>query len=192
MGIATAFVLAGSNTVISAIKDVVPNKIRIPVYIVVIATFVTVVGSADAGLRAARAVLGAGHIHTADSGELHSPGPRGGFRLQKTASWRLWPTASAWAAAFTLSLMSIGCIREMLTSGSLFEVKIMTWRTTDFMLSNSAPGAFILLGCIIAGMNWLNARKAAKENKTFTPPEFDCRSCKICSLSAKSEDASIK
>jgi hypothetical protein len=51
------------------------------------------------------------------------------------------------------------------------------------MLTNGAPGAFIILGCFIAGMNYLNIRKARKKGEIYIPPEgLDCRHCNICDL----------
>jgi hypothetical protein len=56
------------------------------------------------------------------------------------------------------------------------------------MLPSSSAGAFIILGLFLAGMNYLNIRKAEKEGKTYEPPaNFDCRHCNICNLGKDSD-----
>ncbi|MBO5722894.1 MAG: hypothetical protein J6S19_07240, partial [Lentisphaeria bacterium] len=72
-------------------------------------------------------------------------------------------------------------IREFLSSGSIFEVKIITAWTTGFLLPAAAPGAFIIVGCILALKNFFNKRSAVKNGKLYVPPKgLDCRSCRIC------------
>jgi electron transport complex protein RnfE len=80
-------------------------------------------------------------------------------------------------------LTVIGGIREFLSTGSLFDVKIISSWTTDFLLPSSAPGAFIILGCLLAAMNYMNIRKSQKSGKVYVPPQgLDCRHCNICDL----------
>ena len=84
---------------------------------------------------------------------------------------------------FTLALTVLGATREFLSSGSLFDVKVITAWTVDFMLPTGAPGAFIILGCFLALMNYLNARRAIKRGEVYVPPQgLDCRHCSICDL----------
>jgi electron transport complex protein RnfE len=187
MGLATLFVLVGSNTVISIIRGIVPKKIRIPCYIVVIATFVTIVdlmmkAYAPPALNAALGifiplivvnciVLGRAEAFASKNGIFRSIADGLGMGI-----------------GFTLALVALGGTREFLSAGSLFEYKIITAWTTKFMLPSQSPGAFIILGLFLAGMNWINMRKAAKQNKEYTVPEgFDCRHCNICNF-GKDED----
>ncbi len=181
MGVATLCVLMCSNAVISAIRGIVPKKIRIPVYIVVIATFVTIVdfvmqAYAPTALYEALGifiplivvnciVLGRAEAFASKNGIGKSVLDGLGMGL-----------------GFTLSLVVLGGTREFLAGGSLFQVKMVPGWTTDFMLMTSAPGAFIILGLFLAGMNQLNIRKAKREGKTYTPPGLDCRQCNICDL----------
>ena len=82
---------------------------------------------------------------------------------------------------FALTLTMLGAIREFLSSGSVFEIKIITAWTTDFLLPAAAPGAFIIVGCILAFKNFCNRRKAIREGRLYVPPKgLDCRSCRIC------------
>lgn len=180
MGLATTGVLLGSNVVVSLITGIVPKKVRIPVYIVVIATFVTVV---DLLLKAYAPptlynalgifiplivvnciVLGRAEAFASKHGPLRSLLDGAGMGL-----------------GFTLALVMLGAAREFLSSGSIFEVKVITSWTTDFLLPSAAPGAFILVGLILAAKNYASYRKAVKEGKLYIPPKgLDCRSCNIC------------
>jgi electron transport complex protein RnfE len=184
MGLATMCVLLCSNLVISLIRKTVPKKIRIPVYIVVIATFVTIVdlvmqAYAPQSLYDALGifiplivvnciVLGRAEAFASKNGIIKSLADGLGMGV-----------------GFTLALVALGGAREFLAGGSLFEIKMIPSWSVDFMLMTSAPGAFIILGVFLAGMNWLNVRKARKEGKTYTPPGLDCRQCNICDVGEK-------
>ncbi|NLX24420.1 MAG: electron transport complex subunit E [Lentisphaerae bacterium] len=181
MGVATLCVLMCSNMVISLMRNIVPKKIRIPVYIVVIATFVTIVDMlmqayAPRALYDALGlfiplivvnciVLGRAEAFASKNGILKSFADGIGMGL-----------------GFTLALVVLGGTREFIASGSLFQIKMIPGWDVDFMLLTSAPGAFIVLGVFLAGMNALNIRKAKKEGKIYTPPGLDCRQCNICDM----------
>ena len=155
MGLATMFVLICSNMVISALKNVIPDMVRIPGYIVVIATFVTVVQMCmEAFIPALYAslglfiplivvnciVLGRAEAFDAKNGVVASAFDGIGIGL-----------------GFTIALTLLGAIRELLGTGKLFNLTIMPeqFGSLIFVL---APGAFIALGFLIAIVNKL--RKA--------------------------------
>ena len=155
MGLATMFVLICSNMVISALKNVIPDMVRIPGYIVVIATFVTVVQMCmEAFIPALYAslglfiplivvnciVLGRAEAFAAKNGVVASAFDGIGIGL-----------------GFTIALTMLGAIRELLGTGKLFNLTIMPeqFGSLIFVL---APGAFIALGFLIAIVNKL--RKA--------------------------------
>ena len=155
MGLATMFVLICSNMVISALKNVIPDRVRIPGYIVVIATFVTVVQMCmEAFIPALYAslglfiplivvnciVLGRAEAFAAKNGVVASAFDGIGIGL-----------------GFTIALTLLGAIRELLGTGKLFNLTIMPeqFGSLIFVL---APGAFIALGFLIAIVNKL--RKA--------------------------------
>jgi len=155
MGLATMFVLICSNMVISALKNVIPDMVRIPGYIVVIATFVTVVQMCmEAFVPALYAslglfiplivvnciVLGRAEAFAAKNGVVASAFDGIGIGL-----------------GFTIALTLLGAIRELLGTGKLFNLTIMPeqFGSLIFVL---APGAFIALGFLIAIVNKL--RKA--------------------------------
>lgn len=155
MGLATMFVLICSNMAISALKNVIPDMVRIPGYIVVIATFVTVVQMCmEAFVPALYAslglfiplivvnciVLGRAEAFDAKNGVVASAFDGIGIGL-----------------GFTIALTLLGAIRELLGTGKLFNLTIMPeqFGSLIFVL---APGAFIALGFLIAIVNKL--RKA--------------------------------
>ncbi len=188
MGLATTGVLFGSNLVISLIAGIVPKKVRIPVYIVVIATFVTIVdllmkAYAPPALYAALGifiplivvnciVLGRAEAFASKNGPVRSMLDGVGMGL-----------------GFTLTLTMLGALREFLSTGAVFETKIITAWTTDFLLPSAAPGAFILVGSILALKNYSNYRKAVKAGKLYVPPKgLDCRHCNICSAHLEEDE----
>lgn len=155
MGLATTFVLICSNIVISAVKKLIPDLVRIPAYIVIIATFVTVVQLcmeaytpalyASLGLYIPLIVvncivLGRAESFAAKNGVVPSAFDGIGIGL-----------------GFTWALALLGACRELLGSGKLFGVTLMPeeYGSLIFIL---APGAFIVLGYLIAIVNKL--RKA--------------------------------
>ncbi|MCD8268322.1 MAG: electron transport complex subunit E [Parabacteroides sp.] len=155
MGLATMFVLICSNIVISALKKLIPDMVRIPAFIVVIATFVTVVQMCmEAFVPALYAslglfiplivvnciVLGRAEAFAAKNGIIPSALDGLGMGL-----------------GFTLALTLLGAARELLGTGKLFSLTLMPeqYGSLIFVL---APGAFIALGYLIAIVNKL--RKA--------------------------------
>ncbi len=182
MGLATTFVLVGSNLVISLIAGAVPKKIRIPVYIVVIATFVTIVdllmqAYAPPALCAALGifiplivvnciVLGRAEAFASQNNPLRSICDGLGMGL-----------------GFTLTLTLLGMLREFLSSGAVFGVKIITSWTTDFLLPASAPGAFIIVGVLLGLKGYFNRRAAIKAGRLYVPPSgLECSRCRICTI----------
>ena len=155
MGLATMFVLICSNMVISALKNVIPDMVRIPGYIVVIATFVTVVQMCmEAFIPALYASLGLfiplNVVNCILVGRAEAFAAKNGV------------VASAFdgigiGLGFTIALTLLGAIRELLGTGKLFNLTIMPeqFGSLIFVL---APGAFIALGFLIAIVNKL--RKA--------------------------------
>lgn len=152
MGLATTFVLICSNLVISLIKNLVPDKVRIPAYIVVIAAFVTMVEMlmqayvpslyASLGLFIPLIVvncivLGRAEAFAAKNNAIPSICDGLGIGL-----------------GFTVALTLLGCIRELLGTGKIFNFSIYP-ESYGMLLFVLAPGAFIALGFLIALVNKL-------------------------------------
>jgi electron transport complex protein RnfE len=154
MGLATTFVLFMSNIFISVVKDFVPDKVRIPAFVVVIASFVTIV---DLLMQAYTPAL---------SNQL------GIFIPLIVVNCIVLGRAEAFAAknnifssfidglgmglGFTMALVTIGSIREMLGAGSIFGHKFIAEGADGILVFILAPGAFITLGFLIAILKKIN------------------------------------
>jgi electron transport complex protein RnfE len=152
MGLATAFVLTMSNMVISIVKNQIPDKVRIPAFIVIIASFVTIVElTMQAYLPALFEQLG-----------LFIPlivvncivlGRAEAFASKNTV-WSSVLDGLGMGLGFALALTILGSVRELLGAGAIFGVHLIKG---DLMLVFIlAPGAFIALGYIIALINKIN------------------------------------
>jgi len=157
MGIATTFVLIGSNVVISLLKNVIPDKVRIPAFIVVIATFVTIVDLVmQAYVPALYETLG-----------IFIPlivvncivlGRAEAFASKNTV-WSSFVDGAGMGLGFTMALGVLGTIREILGSGSIFGLKFI--EGDGILVFILAPGAFIALGYLIAVVNRINKANKA-------------------------------
>ncbi len=179
MGIATTFVLICSNMVVSMVRSIVPNKIRIPVYIVIIATFVTIVDMLMQAFAPAAIYNALGIflplivVNCIVLGRAEAFASKNGIILSAADGVSM-------GFGFTLALVLLGALREFLSAGTLFNVSMQCW-DSGFAVMGQAPGGFIMLGFILAGMNYLNMRKAKKAGLRYdTPQELDCRHCSIC------------
>lgn len=155
MGLATTFVLICSNIAISLLKNFIPDQVRIPAFIVVIATFVTVVQMCmEAYVPALYDSLG-----------LFIPlivvncivlGRAEAFAAKNKVTPSLFDGLGI-GLGFTFALTLLGAVREFLGTGKLFDFSIYpeSYGSLIFVL---APGAFIVLGYLIALVNKLKAR----------------------------------
>lgn len=152
MGLATMFVLIMSNTVISLLKNLIPDMVRIPAFIVVIATFVTIV---EMMMKAYVPAL-------ADSLGIFIPlivvncivlGRAEAF-ASKNKVFASTLDGFGIGLGFTFALTLLGAVRELLGTGKIFSVSIYpeNFGSLVFVL---APGAFIVLGFLIATFNQL-------------------------------------
>jgi len=182
MGMAATFVLVCSNIVISSIRSLIPAKVRIPCFIVVIATFVTIVD-----------LLMNGFAH-----ELHKN--LGLFIPLIVVNCIILGRAEAFASkhslllsiadglgmgiGFTVGLAVIAACREALGAGSITvwgNIGLQVKGYEPMILMILAPGGFIALGCLLGLMNHVQAVIAARRGGSFTPPaRLDCRHCTIC------------
>jgi electron transport complex protein RnfE len=184
MGVATMFVLLGSNVVVSLIRKIVPKKIRIPVYIVIIATFVTIIDLMMQAYAPASLYNALGLFIPLIVVNCVVLGRAEAFASKNGVGKSIFD-ALGMGLGFTLALVALGGVREFLAGGSLFQIKMIPGWDTDFMLMTSAPGAFIILGLFLAGMNALNMRKAKKAGTSYKPQTMDCSSCNICDIDGK-------
>lgn len=155
MGLATTFVLVMSNIVVSLIKSQIPAKVRIPSFIVIIASFVTIVELVmQAYLPDLFNVLG-----------LFIPlivvncvilGRAEAF-ASKNSLFDSILDGLGMGLGFAMALTMLGAVREILGSGAIFDIKI--YPGDGALVFVLAPGAFLALGYLIAGMNSLQKEK---------------------------------
>ncbi len=168
MGIATTFVLLGSNIIISLIKNLIPNKIRIPVYIIVIATFVTIIDyTLNAYMPPLHKALG-----------IFIPlivvnciilGRAEAF-ASKNSLWKSILDALGMGLGFILALITIALIREVLGTGTItlqMEIygKLYGWiwevAMKPMIVMILPPGAFITIGILMGIMNHFMKRRTS-------------------------------
>ncbi|MCK5850336.1 MAG: electron transport complex subunit E [Kiritimatiellae bacterium] len=182
MGVAATFVLVCSNTVIAAIRNLIPSKVRIPCFVVVIATFVTIVELFLKGFAPALdeslgifiplivvncIILGRAEAFASKNNILLSIADGLGMGL-----------------GFTVGLVVIGACREIPGAGMITiwgDLKLQVHTLPPVILMILAPGGFIALGCLLGFMNHIQSLIARSKGKTFeAPAHLDCRHCTIC------------
>jgi len=154
MGLATTFVLVGSGIIVSLFRKSIPNKVRIPVFIVIIATFVTItellmqayylplyksLGIFVPLIVVNCIILGRAEAFASKNGVLDSIMDALGMGL-----------------GFTGSLMLIAIIREFFGNGSILGLHLMNFKTLFFILP---PGAFLTIGFLLAFFNYIGKKK---------------------------------
>jgi len=164
MGLATAFVLIMSNVVVSSLRSFIPKQVRIATYILIIATFVTVVD----------------YVIQADSLDLYKA--LGAFISLIVVNCLILGRAEAFASkntvsrsimdglgmgiGFAFALFCLGAVREILGSGSLFGAQLFHDAFQDWVVMILPSGGFFTLAAWLLLFNWLEQRKAKKNKKT--------------------------
>ena len=175
MGISATLVLIGSNVVISLLRKVIPDQVRIPSYIVIIAGFVTIIqmllnayiptlyeslGVYLALIVVNCIILGRAESFASKNGPVPSIFDGIGMGL-----------------GFTAGLTIIGIIRELLGNASVFDIPL---GYTPIAIFGRAPGAFLVLGALVAVMNIVR-KKMDEKGKPLAKPSGcltgDCASC---------------
>lgn len=151
MGLATTAVLLGSNTVIALMKNFIPSKIRIPSFIVVIATFVTMIGMImnaylpdlfnALGIFIPLIVVNCLILGRAES--FASKNPTGSSIVDGISM----------GLGFTLALVILGSVRELIGSGSIFGMELLGEAYPAMGIMIQPPGAFLALGLLTALFN---------------------------------------
>jgi len=156
MGLATTFVLVMSNLVVSLIKRLIPDKVRIPSFIVIIATFVTVVelvmkGYAPALFDALGLFIPLIVVNCLVLGRAEA-------YASKNTIWSSLVDGSGMGLGFTMALTVLGAVRELLGSGAFFGMKLISGDA--LLLFILPPGAFIALGYLIVLANMIKEKTA--------------------------------
>lgn len=178
MGAATLLVLTCSNIAISLLKKAIPDKVRIPCYIVVIAGFVTIVGFLVKAFAPALdkqlgvflplivvncIILGRAEMFASKNTVLKSALDGIGMGI-----------------GFTLALTIMGSIREIIGSGTFFGMPVLPDGVTPMAILMLAPGGFFVFGILIALVNKLTKGKAVRKGG-------GCGACPNAALCAKAE-----
>lgn len=151
MGIATTFVLIGSNVVIALLSGVIPDKVRIPAFVVIIASFVTIVDLvmqaftpslyATLGIFIPLIVVNCIILGRAEA------------YASKNSVWSSFIDGAGMGLGFTMALGLLGIFREIVGSGAIMGHKFT--RTDGILVFVLSPGAFWALGYLIALINKL-------------------------------------
>ena len=161
MGLATTFVLVCSSFLVSSLKSIIPKQVRITAYIIIIATFVTVVDFVLAAftptihkeLGAFIALIVVNCLILGRQEAFASKNPIGLSVLD----------ALGMSAGFTFAMLCIGIPREVLGSGSLFNIPLFGAHFEPWVIMILPPGGFFMLGFLLLGFNWYSQRKKDKE-----------------------------
>ena len=160
MGLATTFVLVFSNLFVSLLRRFIPSQVRIASFIVIIASFVVIVelvmqayfyplfkilGIFIPLIVVNCIILGRAEAFASKNSPLASLADGLGIGL-----------------GFTISLFVLGCIRELLGSGTLLEIPVMWSSFEPFAFMLKPPGAFVALGILLAAMNLISQVQARK------------------------------
>ena len=175
MGLATMVVLIMSNLLISLLRKIIPEGVRVPVYIIIIASFVTIVEMlmhayvtplyASLGIFIPLIVvnciiLGRAEAYASKNNVLLSIFDGVGIGL-----------------GFTVGLTTIGMVRELLGNGTLFGKQIMPSAYEPISIFILAPGAFFILAMLCAVQNKLKLKGANRHAKGDTPCSGNCSEC---------------
>ena len=159
MGLATLFVLVGSSFLVSAFRPLIPKQVRISLYIIIIATFVTIVDYTLLALvPAVHKELGA-FIPLIVANCLIL-GRQEAFASRHSVGYAVMD-AVGMSAGFLIALFSLGAVREILGNGSLFGIDLFGANFEPWVIMILPPGGFITLGLILLFFNWVTERKKA-------------------------------
>lgn len=162
MGLATAFVLICSSTIISLLKNAIPAKVRIPAYIILIATFVTIIELyMNAYLPAIYTQLGIFLplivVNCVILGRAEA------FASKMSVTRSIFD-ALGMGIGIAWALTSIGITRELLGTGQVFDIQIMPQGFVPIGIMTAAPGAFITLGMAVALISIINSSMLRRKN----------------------------
>ena len=182
MGLAATFVLICSNIVVSALRKVIPDKVRLPAFITIIATFVTILQmlvkaflpSLDTALGIFLPlivvnciILGRAEMFASKHGVFDSALDGLGMGM-----------------GFTLTLILMGSVRELLGAGTLFGIQIMPASIDPMSVFITPPGGFFVFGCLMALVIWIETKTGNRVKRSV-----GCEGCPSKAVCGGSCDA---
>ena len=187
MGIAATVVLVGSNAVISALRKLIPDTVRIPCYIVVIAAFVTAVQMImQAYLPAFYEMLG---VYLALIVVNCIILGRAEMFARKNGVVDSILDGLGMGVGFLLALLAMAAIREVFGAGSFAGIEIPFLVDYKIPILTQAPGGFLVFGILIAIVNKIGPKKGSEKRKHFTCE--GCPSASLCGKVSCSENAEL-
>ncbi len=178
MGLSTTAILMMSNLFISILRKVIPERMRMPSYIVIIASFVTIVDFLMQGFLPQMyeslgvyiplivvncIIMGRAEAYAGKHGPLSSFADGFGMGL-----------------GFTIALIAVAAVRELLGSGTLAGFRVMPKAYEPISIFVLAPGAFLVLALFVAIMNRLRIGAARREDEWDPTGRFVCGDCRSC------------
>ncbi|MDH3355173.1 MAG: electron transport complex subunit RsxE [Chromatiales bacterium] len=167
MGVATFFVLVSSSFLVSSFRGVIPKQVRISIYVVIIATFVTVADYTLLALvPAIHKELGAFiPLIVANCIIL---GRQEAFASKNSVKFAVFDAIGS-AGGFMFALLALGSVREILGEGKIFGIPLFGDNFEPWIIMILPPGGFITLGLILLFFNWVTARRAARNQLQAQP-----------------------
>ena len=168
MGVATMIVLLGSSVFVAALRKFIPGEVRITSYILIIATFVSIVDYGLAAMfpdlsRALGAFIALIVVNCIILGRQEA------FSAKNTV-WRSALDAVGTGIGFMIALLMMGAIRELLGSGSLLGFDVMGPSFEPWVIMVLPPGGFFTLGWVLLAYSWWAKRKAARPTRRWIHP----------------------
>ena len=175
MGLAATFVLICSNIVISALRKVIPDKVRLPAFITVIATFVTVlqmlvkafVPALDSALGIFLPLIVVNCIILGRAEMFASKNSIGLSALDGLGM----------GLGFTGTLVVMGSVREVLGAGTLFGIQVMPAAVDPMTVFITPPGGFFVFGCLMALVIWIEIKTNNRKVRSI-----GCEGCPSASV----------
>lgn len=175
MGLAATFVLVCSNIAISALRKIIPDKVRLPAYITVIATFVTVlqmlvkafVPALDSALGIFLPLIVVNCIILGRAEMFASKNSIGLSALDGLGM----------GLGFTGTLVVMGSVREVLGAGTLFGIQVMPAAVDPMTVFITSPGGFFVFGCLMALVIWIEIKTNNRKVRSI-----GCEGCPSASV----------
>lgn len=163
MGLATMFVLIGSCALVSMVRHLVPKQVRIATYIVIIATFVTVVDYLIQAVsitlyKALGAFIQLIVVNCIILGRAEAHASK--HRVTKSVI-----NAAGMGVGFTIGLLALGTVRELLGSGTILGFSVFGSSFQPWIIMILPPGGFFVLGSWLLLFSWLETRKKASQSE---------------------------
>ncbi|MCI6244652.1 MAG: RnfABCDGE type electron transport complex subunit E [Eubacterium sp.] len=190
MGLATTVVLVMSNMLISILRKVIPNGVRMPAYIVIVASFVTIV----------QMLLHAYVTSLYDSLGIYIPlivvnciilGRAESYASKNKVLPSVFDGIGM-GLGFTIGLTSIGIVRELIGAGTIFGLQVLPKSYEGVSIFILAPGAFLVLAFLCALQNKLGVKGANRHVKEHEACGGDCLNCSLSCNGKQVEKEGVK